>query len=411
LGTVAGAVTAVLAAGGAAAYDFSPAPPGIPADTFNTFQLWVADQETYDDNLFRVPPGTVGVPGAVFPNASQNDWVNTGTLGGQGKWVIDRQEFEVSVRADENRFKNNDSLNYVSADGVGTWNWKLGEYLSGQVATFYDRSLASFSETRYSGKDIVTSLEELGYARYQLGPHWAVYGQIRGSYTDHSAEVEQYNDFHNKSGYAGVEYATDINDTFGFEYAYTDITFRQNVALAATDYNYAEDTYKFIAKYAITDKTNIGGYAGYLQRNYAGGGIGSYSGDIWRVNGGWLVTDKTSFNLSVWHELHAYVDAESNYFVAKGESIGPTWAATEKLSFTLSGSYEIQDYIDNSSSVLITGVPREDKVDSGQITINYSPRDPLAITLFFRHVKRESNQYVFSYNDNLVSASATYRFW
>jgi hypothetical protein len=407
----AGCIGGILVSGVAAAYDFAPPPPGLPLDAINTFQLYLADQVTYDDNLFRVPPNTAGVPGAVFANASQSDVANATTLGGQGKWAIGRQEVEIDLRADENRFKNNSDLNYVSANAVGTWNWRIGQYLSGQVATFYDRSLAAFSETRYSGKDLVTSLEELGYARYQIGPHWAVYGQIRGSYTDHSATIEQFNDFHNKAGFTGVEYATDVNDTFGFEYQYVDITFKQNVAVAAGAYNYNEDTYKFIAKYAITDKTQIGGYAGYLQRKYPALGVNSYGGDIWRLNLGWTATDKTSLNASVWHELHAYVDAESNYFVAEGESLGPTWAATDKLSFTLLGTYEKQNYIGNSSTVVVTGAARQDKVQSEQVSIRYTPRDALIVNVFFRHEKRDSDQFVFSFNDNVVSASATYRFW
>ena len=411
LRTVAVCGIGMLAAAGAVAYDFAQPPPGLPLAAIDTFQFYLADQVTYDDNLFRLPPGTAGVPGAIFPNASQGDAVNSTTLGGQGKWAIGRQEVEIDLRADENRFKHNDALDYVSANAVGTWNWRLGQYLSGQVATFYDRSLASFSETRYSGKDLVTSLEELGYARYQIGPHWAAYGQIRGSYTDHSAVIEQFNDFHNKAGYTGVEYATDVNDTFGFEYQYVDITFKQNVAVPAGAYDYNEDTYKFLAKYSITDKTQIGGYAGYLQRKYPALGIGAYSGDIWRVNLGWAATDKTSLNVSAWHELHAYVDAESNYFVAKGVSLGPTWVATDKLSFTLLGTYEKQNYINASSSVVITGTAREDKVDSEQLSIRYAPRDAWLVNVFFRHAKRDSNQFQFSFVDNVVSASATYSFW
>jgi Putative beta-barrel porin 2 len=408
--TAAGFAAGILTAAGAGAYDFAQPPPGLPPDAVNTFQLYVADQETYDDNLFRLPPGTVGVPGAVFANPSKSDAVNTATFGGQGKWDIGRQDFEINLRADENRFARNDGLNYVSSNAVGYWNWRVGQYFSGQVATFYDRSLASFGETRYSGKDLVTSLEELGSARYQIGPHWAAYGQIRGSYTDHSAEVEQFNDFHNKAGIAGIEYATNVNDTFGFEYQYVDITFNQSVAVAAGAYDYNEDTGRFLVKYAFTDKTSIDAYAGYLERKYPGLDIGSYSGDIWRANFLWTATEKTQLGVSVWHELHAYVDAESNYFVAKGASLAPTWIATEKLSFTLLGSYEKQNYIGSSSSVVVGGA-REDKVDSQQATIRYVPRDAWIVNVFFRHEKRESNQYQFTYDDNLVSANVTYRFW
>jgi hypothetical protein len=405
---VAGVLGAILSVGEASAYDFSPPTPGFAPSAVNTFQFYVGDEETYDDNLFRIPPGTVGVPGAVFPNASQSDAVNTTTLGAQGKYDIARQEVEFNLRANDNQFIRNTVLNNISSSGVGTWNWTAGPYLTGQVSTIYDHSLASFSETRYSGKDLVTSLEELGSARYQLGPHWAVYGQVRGSTIDHSAEPEKYNNFHNKAGNAGVQFVNNGMDTYGFEYQFVDLTFNQTLG-GAQAYNYKEDSGRFLVHYGLSDKTIIDGYAGYLRRQYPGLVIGSYSGEIGRVALTYNLTEKTQFLVSGWHELHAYIDAESNYFVAQGVSIAPVWNASEKLSFTLLASYENQDYIASNSVIVAT--PRHDKVNGEQATIRYSPRDAWIFNMFIRHEKRESNQNAFSYTDNVISGNVTFRFW
>ena len=399
-----------LAASGVAAYDFSEPPPGFATGDINTFHFYVADKENYDDNLFRIPPNTAGVPGAVFANATQYDAVNTSTLGGQGKWAIARQELQLDLRVDENRFAHNDALNFVSANGVANWDWHLGQYLSGKVQVFYDRALAGFSQTRFSGKDLITSLEELGYARYQLGPHWAAYAQIRGAYSDHSAEIESFNNFHEHAGYAGVEYATNVNDTFGFEYQYFNINFNQNSTAGALGYDYDQDTGKFLAKYAITDKTSLEGYAGYIKRKYPDQPINTFSGNIWRGTLTWLPTEKTRLAVASWHELHAYVDQQSNYFVAKGASLEPGWFPTEKITLLVAGSYEKQNYIGGSSSVITTGA-RNDKVTSEQVTLRYTPRAAWTITAFFRHEVRESNQFRWTYNDNLASAAVTFKFW
>lgn len=424
---------AVLFAGLAAsqavyAYDFAPAPPGFVTGAADTFQFYVADQVTYDDNLFRVPPGTAGVPGAVYPNSSQSDAVNVTTLGGEGTWDIGKQQVDVDLRADENRFKRNDDLDYVSANAVGTWNWRVGEQFSGQVQTFYDRTLASFSETRFSGKDIIHSLEELGYGRYQIGPHWALYGQVRGSYLDHSAVSQQYDDFHNKAGFVGAEYAFNTNDTIAFEYSYLHVTFAEGPPPIIAD-NYDEDVEKVVFKYSLSDKTSVNGYAGFLRRTYPSfTDLDPYQGGIGRVYFNWATTDKTTIQLGAYRELHAYVDAESNYFVAKGVILSPVWTATEKLTVTLLGNYEKDNYIGNSNAVVSTGPAdpvvvveptevvvatgaREDKINSEQLNIQYVPRPQWIVNAFFRHSKRQSNQYLFSFDDNLVNASVTYRFW
>jgi hypothetical protein len=410
LGKIAQFLAGVLAATGAQAYDFSEPPPGFAPGDINTFYFFLADKVTYDDNLFRIPPNVAGVPGAVFPDATQYDAVNTTSLGGQGRWALGRQNVQLDLRIDENRFDHNDALNFVSGNAVGTWDWRLGPYLSGNVKTFYDRSLAGFSQTRFSGKDLITSLEELGYARYQIGPHWAAYAQLRGAYSDNSAEQEQFNNFHEHAGYTGVEYATNVNDTFGFEYQYININFKAVPAGSPAGYDYDEDTGKFLAKYAITDKTSLDGYAGYIKRKYPGLPIGAYSGDIWRGTFTWTPTEKTTLAVSSWHELHAYIDQESNYFVAKGGSVEPGWSPTEKINLTMAGSYEKQNYISGSSSVVTTGA-RNDKVSSGQLTLRYTPRSAWTLIAFYRHEKRDSNQFVYSFNDNIVSGNVTFRFW
>lgn len=406
--SAAGFLGAVLWAGGAGAYDFNAPAPGFAPDTVNAFQFYLGDQETFDDNLFRIPPGTVGVPGAAFPNASQSDWVNTSSVGAQGKYDIARQDIDFNVRANDNQFARNTALNNISSSATGDWNWTAGPYLTGTVGLVYDHSLASFGETRFSGKDLVTSLEELGSARYQLGPHWAVYGQVSGSTIDHSAEPEKYNDFHNRAGKAGVQYVNNGMDSYGFEYQFVDLTFDQNFD-GVQAFNYKEDSGRFLVHYGITDKTFLDGYGGYLRRQYPGLAIGSYSGEIGRLALTYNWTEKTQFVVSGWHELHAYIDAESAYFVAQGVSIAPVWNASEKLSFTLLGSFENQDYI--ASSSVIVAAPRHDKVSGEQGTIRYSPRDAWIFNVFIRHEKRQSNEYVFSYNDNLISANATFRFW
>jgi hypothetical protein len=394
--------------GAAGAYDFAPPGPWLPGDEVDRVKFFVGDQETYDTNLFRVPPGTIGVPGAVFPKTYQADDINSVTAGGEGKWDVDLQEFDLKAQIDDNRFYYNSGLNYVGGIASGTWNWRAGPYLSGDAGVLYDRTLASFGQTRFSGFDLVTSRTEFGSARYQLGPHWAVYGGVQDSQVDHSAEAVQYNDFRNKNGDVGVQYVNNGNDSYAFEYKYVDFTFKQLAALSPQGFNYKEDSGKFLIHYIVSDKTIIDGYGGYIRRQYPELAIGTYSGEIGRITVTYNLTDKTQFALAGWHELHAYTDAESSYFVAQGVSLAPTWNVTEKLSLVLLASFENQNYI-SSNTVIVTN-PRQDRVYGDQVTVRYSPRAAWVFNVFFRHDKRESNQYQYSYDDNLVAGSVTFSF-
>jgi hypothetical protein len=392
--------------GAAGAYDYAPPAPWLGQDAVDEFKLFVGDAESYDNNLFRVPPGTIGVPGSVFPKTYQGDDINSATVGGEGKYDVDLQQFDLRVQVDDNRFYYNSGLNYVGGDANGTWNWRAGPYLSGDAGVLYDRALASFGQTRYSGFDVVTSTTEFGSARYQLGPHWAVYGALQDARSDHSADAVQYNNFINKNGDVGVQYVNNGNDSYSIEYKYIDFTFRQGGV--EEGYDYKENSARFLVHYAISDKTIIDAYGGYLRRQYPDLGIGTFSGEIGRIAATYNLTEKTQFILSGWHELHAYVDAESAYFVAQGASLSPVWNITDKLSLVLLASVENQNYI-SSNSVIVTN-PRHDRVYGDQATIRFTPRDAWVVNVFVRHDKRESNQYIYSYDDNLISAAVTYSF-
>ncbi len=395
---------------------YASPPPALAPDDVDVFHPYVGFQETYDSNVFRIPSNVTGTLSTILPDATRADSISTGTVGGVAQWELGRQAINFNVHADENHFARNTSLDFTSGDANVLWDWRLGGYFSGTAQVFYDRSLASFGETRFDGRDIVSSTDGLFSGRYQVGPHWAVYGDVRGSTVKHSAAAAEFDDFHDAAGDAAVEYATDVNDTFTAKYSYVKLTFPSDSIATTLPLDYTEDSERFIVKYAFTDKTSVDAYAGYLKRAYPGSLIGSYSGLVWRANFIWQATEKTQIAVAAYHELHAYVDAESDYFKAVGYSIAPLWSATEKLSFALLLQEEKQNYIGTSNPIdavtptTITLGAREAKVNAGQLTCIYLPRNPVSIVFFLRHEQRTSNQYTFTYTDNYASLSAVYKF-
>jgi hypothetical protein len=392
-------------------------PPVLTPEDGTTFDLFVADQYTYDDNLYRIPENFGPVASLVAPNATRDDRINTASFGGVGQWIVGRQAFDLDLRADDNRFAHNTELNNTSGEASLLWNWRVGSYFSGQAGADYDRQLASFAETRYLGRDLVDSTDYFGNARFQVGPRWAITGAIHDTDTTHGAPAAQYNDFRTKFGNVGVEYATGVQDTIGLEYQYTDGTFPQDYIFDGAPFNrdLKEDTTRFWVKYALTDKTQLNAYAGYLKHSLPAEPIGSFSGDIWRVTVSWEPTEKTQLVVAGWHELHAYLVNQTNYFVSKGGSISPVWLPTDKITVSIVGSREDQGYINGGSSIDTTNVlllgARDDKVTAEQLNVSYSPRTRWTLNFFFRNERRDSNQPNFSYSDRLANVSVTYRFW
>ncbi len=380
-------------------------PPPPSPDDGDALHLYVGDQESYDSNLYRIAPGVV--PATFSPKASRADTINTATLGGEGQWLLGRQVFDLDAHVDENRFARNDALNYAAGDGKFTWNWEVGNALSGQAGAEYNHSLADYAETLYLGRDLLDTKRYFGDLRYQVGPHWSVYGDVTDADFSHSAAAVKFNDARFKSSDGGIEYASGVGQTFALEYRYTDGYYPQDFFIDGVFVNrdYREDSARFLVNYGISDKTSINGYAGYVKRFYTEAQLGHVAGDIWRVSVDWRPTEKTDLVAASWHELHAYATSEADYFISQGLSVSPVWDFSEKLTFSVVASFENQDYTAFSIGT------RTDKIIGEQINVLYKPRSNLYLNLFLRNEQRKSTVPQLRYNDEVARVSATFRFW
>jgi Putative beta-barrel porin 2 len=381
----------------------------ITSDSPSSIEFFFADQFTYDDNLYRLPP-SFDVTTVAGPRAIRADSFNSVSLGGNGRWFSDIQAVSLDFRADDNRFIHNDSLDNVSGKGDLEWDWRLGTDWSGQVGVSYLRGLANFANTGYYARDVVQREDYFGTVRFQVGPHWALYGGFIGADTSQTAVPEQPFDFRSNAGTAGIEFATSSSNTVGLEYRYTNANFPQEFLLNGAPFNsdYNEQTARILVKYVFSAATEFDATAGYLKRDYPESRFASFSGDIWRAALQWQPTDQLQWVLTGWRQLLAYVDAASDYFVSNGVSLTPTWIATQSLKLSLTISRENHDYIASSPST-IAFVSRRDKLTSGQGGLIYAPKDSLIFNLTCRYDKRGSNQASFQFNDTLATASVTYK--
>src|SRR5579864_7072670 len=108
-----GALLALASSASADAPDFRmTTDTPITRDSPRSIEFFIADQFTYDDNLYRLPSG-FDVSSVAGPAATRADSFNSVSLGGNGRWFSDIQAVSLDFRADENRFIHNDSLDNV----------------------------------------------------------------------------------------------------------------------------------------------------------------------------------------------------------------------------------------------------------------------------------------------------------
>lgn len=403
----------ILAACGLGGQSASIAAAAHPPEDGDYFNAVVTEQFAYDDNLFRIPSGQQFLESLVGPGASRQDKINTLSAGVEGQWTLGRQAIALDAHASDNRYTDNTRLNNTSALVSAMWDWRAGTLWTGQLGTTFTRGLANFQNINFYGRDIVDTIQNFGNANFQLSPHWNLFGGFSQTTATQSVESQKPNDFNGRSGNVGVRYITAGDRTFGVNYEYSDGRYPHDPIVEFQDVefnrNYKTNTTRFLVSIPIGSKTVFDANVGYEKRDYPSSSIGSFSGDIWRGILTWTPAPKTQVIFNAWHQVTAYLDAESLFFNSKGYSITPTWTPTDKVTVSLAASTEKQNYLGPDTGVA-DFISRQDRVTGEQIAIAYAPRQYLGFKITYSLQQRSSDVARFEYDDRIISASITGRF-
>jgi len=405
-------LSAVYAVASADVDDGMTAP--LPPQPSSSTDVYAIGQWSYDNNIYRLPSSITNLSDFVGPNASREDHIYSAGLGVDEHWIYGLQSLDVDAQVSHNWFLSNGDLDNTQITANAIDNWQIGPLATGEIGEIFSRSLSNFANTGVYVRDLVDSSEPFATGRFHIAPRWTLIGAVRYRDITHSSSELEIDDFQASSGNAGIEYALKSDSSIGWEYRYTDGRFRYPTSTDINglpfNRNYKEDTGKALLKYVIGSDVTIDASAGYLKRMYPQSTIGAFSGDVWRASLQWKVTAITQIALSGWRELRAYVESESNYFVAQGASIAPTWTPTERLSVAVIASYEDQHFVAANASVDASSL-RHDSLRSALATITYMPRDPVKIALSLQHSIRDSNFSQFQFSDNLVTLDVTGVIW
>ncbi|HZF15727.1 MAG TPA: outer membrane beta-barrel protein [Steroidobacteraceae bacterium] len=385
------------------------AAPGTGPDETDPVEFYLADELSYDDNLFRVPEGLAASDPAAIGVPSTDDLLNRASAGVHGRWDLSRQVFGLDLRLDDVRFQDNSDLNYVGGNAGLQWKWQTGKRWSGLITGQYDRALANYSNYRFFAKDLVDVGAYGAEVRFHFGSRWSLLAAGTDTRTNHSADERADEEFHGRTARGGLEYRTPSDNLFAAEYRYTDGEFPNADPLVdGFGSRYFEHVPTVRVSYIFTPQTSLEARYGYLERTYQDPAAGDFAGGVWNAKFTWRPREKLWFEMKGWHELRAYEDSESQYFVAQGWSFGPTWAPREKLQFTLLASMEDQDYVSAGTLAPSLQPFRKAQVQFAQLGVDYSPRKAWSIRLAYRHLRYDSNLPLEDYDDNVVSAQVRF---
>jgi putative beta-barrel porin BBP2 len=382
------------------------AAPTTPRDPGDDLRIQLSQSMMRDSNLYRLPEDIDA--GALSPDAdaTRDDVMSRTSVSADGGWKLGRQDVEMSLNADANRFSNNESLDNTSGGGRADWNWQLMRDWSGQLGGSYGRSLSGFTNSRFLARDVLETYDYHSTARYQLTPHWNLNGSARVSNGTHDTMSRQQDDFDSRVTVFGAGYLTGRGDQFGLEYRRTATSFPNELPGPAmfASRRYIDRAATFNAQYAFTVKTSLQGSAGYVWRHYPEGVLGDFAGATWNASLNWEPRSKTRVTITQWREPKAYLDAESNYFESRGTRLTVAWLPGPRETFAFEVSSEHHDY-EGFDLAAFAQPARRDSLRSAQTSFTWQPSARLAIDLAYAFERRNSNRALFDYDDRLLSAT------
>jgi hypothetical protein len=359
----------------------------------------------HDDNLFRLPSGTVPQNGA-----ERSDRIQRLNASIDSRARIGLQTVSINLAAYHDWFARNSFLDNTGHDATARWNWQVGSNLSGAAAYANSRTLAGFGEQRRETRDLVTL----------RGPSLSANLKVA---LDHTFGVEVSEQQTRRSDPAQLALENDTSN-LGLIWTYR----------STSDNLFGLRTRRSEAKYLNSSllspdridnsvQRDIGGFAsgaagavsrwsaelGYAKREYMQDGRSDFNGAVGRVGFDWQPTVKVGLNLALSRQLIPPENLGTAYSVSSLGAITATWAATPAISVRAIAERDRRNYR-TASAVGVEGDERRDTLQRFRLSVSFDPITALRLAASLENGRRESNFEGQSYRYNQVQLGAELRF-
>ena len=373
-----------------------------PDEAPNGITPYVSERFIYDDNVYRLPKSSITTPlGQV---ASRGDEINTVSAGFDSYAGASGQGVELLARADRNEFSKNSNLDYTSGTARLVGDWSIGSDLSGQVGASYDRQLNDFANYQVYTKDLVGVESAFAKARLDLG-------SLIFDAAGHQMEVSHSSDdakFRADGAAVSASYLSPGGTYISAIYNYNDARFPLPTS--------TESSVLLQINSPLRKKLRFRVAGGYVQHDYSQDTAATtvarynFSGGIWNADLAWQPRESLQLLLAGAREVHAYVDAESQYFVSQSERAVLQWAPTGKITCELEYSRDDQHFFGPLPTMISLTLPEHNIIYTRQLNVAWSILRPVQLVVSYRYLTRSSNAPVLAFDDSFVSARLQARF-
>jgi exopolysaccharide biosynthesis operon protein EpsL len=379
----------------------------------DTFRPFVSYAHYYDSNLLRQADDENAViieNGLPVTTSQRSDTYGVTGVGIDVDWRPGRQRIEARASKTLVRYENFSNFDYDGSDYRGTWHWRLGNHVSGQLGASQVVSQTSFNDlNRFTGTFVavnnqVTRDRQFGSAEWEFHPRWRAGGGGAWASSENSTLLQRSDDSEEDNQYAYLTYLTPKGSRLRGEIRRIDVRFpnRQLVATSLVDNSYSQDELNFLGDWQVSGKLNGRLRLGWVERTHDNRTASDFSGIASRVTADYFPSGKTALSLALYREPAGVEDANSSYRLNTGISLNGAWQATDKITLRAAASYVDSDY----EQLQTSSVKRNDDTADGSVSVSYSPLPLLTLDVGVQAGRRVSSISALDYTFHSAFVSA-----
>lgn len=373
------------------------------ADQFDTLTYSASAGLTYDDNVFRLPPGFD--PVLVTGQPTKSDLIKTESVGINIDKKYANQELLFKGNVSNNTFNTFSNLDYVSSNYSAAWNMTLTPKFIASIGDSQAQSLNSFTQIHVYTRNLTTVDSPHLNADWWFHSNWHLTFAATESTTKNSLSVLNNQSFTAQIVEGGVKYTPADGNSIALVSRVLKIAYING----SLDYSLLVDTKSTESQkeldlnWVLSGKSSLSGNLLYINHQYPTFYQRDFSGIEGGINYSYSYSDKTNLNISLNRTLSSWYDYASSYAATDTASIAPNWQISSKVNMHIAVSRSRVNYFEPIAPNFLT---RFDEIQFESLGFDWTPQRSVTFSTSIQTAKQYSNYTAYEYGDKTVSLTA-----
>jgi exopolysaccharide biosynthesis operon protein EpsL len=393
----------------------------VQAKGGDTLRPFVSMGYFYDSNLYRLAEAEFN----LAPSDLRDDRYSILSAGINVDWKPGRQQIVANATKTWIRYDQNSRLDFDGDDTQATWNWRLGNRLSGNLGAAKSTSQSSFEDVNLVNNEV--DRERLyGRAEWEFHPRWRIGGGVEEVDNTNSALTQRSQDFEQQVYDVVLSYRTPKGSNLSAQVRRVDSEFHDPqilsvsplppffVLVGVADDSYKQTEYNLLGDWRLSGKLTLRGRAGWTDRQYKNVLRGDFdefvfpqlkerpdfSGYTARLSADWYATGKTLLSVAAYQELGDAMDINASTVLNTGASVNGVWMLREKWRLNAGATFVNRVYEGDPGAS-----QRNDDTLGASLSLSYVPIQAVSVDLGVRAGRRDSSIPVEDYEYHSVFAN------